>query len=313
MKIRAIDLTKKYGSKTVVNKINFEIRNGQILGLLGPNGAGKSTTIKMLSGQTEPSSGFIEIDGKQYSKVPSEFRTQIGVMPQDVIIWDSLTVKENLEFSGKIYKLSNKELIKRRDFLIDALNLKKELNTVADHLSGGFKRRLNLAITIMNNPGAVFLDEPTPGIDPQNRRFLWEYISNLKTENRSVILTDHYLDEAEKLADYVVIIDNGNVIAQGTVKELKTKYGSGDLVLIKFMEDTKESDLENFLQKLKKSNPESQLFDNTISINTSHPIDTMKYALQEVEKGGLKYEEFQLKEPTLEDIFLILTGKNIRE
>lgn len=313
MKIRAIDLTKKYGSKTVVNKINFEIRNGQILGLLGPNGAGKSTTIKMLSGQTEPSSGFIEIDGKQYSKVPSEFRTQIGVMPQDVIIWDSLTVKENLEFSGKIYKLSNKELIKRRDFLIDALNLQKELNTVADHLSGGFKRRLNLAITIMNNPGAVFLDEPTPGIDPQNRRFLWEYISNLKTENRSVILTDHYLDEAEKLADYVVIIDNGNVIAQGTVKELKTKYGSGDLVLIKFMEDTKESDLENFLQKLKKSNPESQLFDNTISINTSHPIDTMKFALQEVEKGGLKYEEFQLKEPTLEDIFLILTGKNIRE
>ena len=313
MKIKAIDLTKKYGSKTVVNGINFEIRNGQILGLLGPNGAGKSTTIKMLSGQTVPTSGLIEIDGKKYSKVPSEFRTQIGVMPQDVIIWDSLTVKENLEFSGKIYKLPNKELISRRDFLIEALNLKKELNTVSDHLSGGFKRRLNLAITIMNNPKAVFLDEPTPGIDPQNRRFLWEYISNLKTEDRSVILTDHYLDEAEKLADYVVIIDNGNVIAEGTVKELKKKYGSGDLVLIKFVEDSKKSELGKILKKLKTSHPESQLFDQTISINTNRPIETMKFALQEVEKGGLKYEEFQLKEPTLEDIFLILTGKNIRE
>lgn len=313
MKIKAIDLTKKFGSKTAVNGINFEIRNGQILGLLGPNGAGKSTTIRMLSGQTAPTSGTIELDGKSYSSVPAEFKTKIGVMPQEVIIWDSLTVKENLEFTGKLYLMKNAEIKKRSDFLIEALNLGKELKTVADKLSGGFKRRLNLAITLMNDPSAVFLDEPTPGIDPQNRRFLWEYISSLRNNDRSVILTDHYLDEAEKLADYVVIIDDGNVIAEGTVSELKKKYGTGDLVYIKLQENNDVEAVNKLIASLKPNYPEIQHFENTISINTSNAIDAMKQALQTIDQLGIKYEEFQLKEPTLEDIFLILTGKNIRE
>lgn len=313
MNIKAIGLTKKYGDKIAVKDLSFEIRNGQILGLLGPNGAGKSTTIKMLSGQTAPTSGEIELDGKRYSAVPAEYKTQIGVMPQEVIIWDNLTVKENLEFTGKLYKLKNQEIKKRSSFLIEALNLNKELNTQAEKLSGGFKRRMNLAVTLMNDPSAVFLDEPTPGIDPQNRRFLWEYISNLRSNDRSVILTDHYLDEAEKLADYVVIIDNGSVIAEGTVPELKKKYGSGDLIVIKLAPNNAKGKIEDLIKVMKKEYPNTQQFENTITINTDKALLTMKLALHEMETRGIKYEEFQLKEPTLEDIFLILTGKNIRE
>ena len=312
MNIRTINLVKKYGSRKVVDGLNFEIRNGQILGLLGPNGAGKSTTIKMLSGQIKPTSGQIELDGVSYSSVPDSFRSKIGVMPQEVIIWEKLTVRENLEFTGKLYGLSNSVISKRRDFLIEALNLGQELKTVARVLSGGFKRRLNLAITIMNEPSAVFLDEPTPGIDPQNRRFLWDYIRNLKNNNRSVILTDHYLDEAEKLSDFVVIIDNGKVVASGTIPELRTEYGDGTLFLIHF-EDSADNKLDELVKEIKPKLPEIKVFDHTISVQTKDAINDVKYVLQQLDMFHLHYKDFQLKEPTLEDIFLILTGKNIRE
>jgi ABC-2 type transport system ATP-binding protein len=312
MNIKAIGLIKKYKGRKVVDDLSFEIRNGQILGLLGPNGAGKSTTIKMLSGQIKPSGGQIELDGVKYDSVPDDFRYQIGVMPQEVVIWQDLNVKENLEFTGKLYGLSNDVIRKRRDYLIDALNLGKELKTVAKVLSGGFKRRLNLAITIMNEPSAVFLDEPTPGIDPQNRRFLWDYIRNLKSTNRSVILTDHYLDEAEKLADYVVIIDNGKVVATGTMPELRAKYGSGTLFLIHF-EDPPVTKLRELVKEFSQKLTDVKVFDNTLSIQTKDAINDVKYVLQQLSLYNLRYKDFQLKEPTLEDIFLILTGKNIRE
>jgi ABC-2 type transport system ATP-binding protein len=274
--------------------------------------AGKSTTIKMLSGQIKPTGGLIEIDGVSYKSVPDSFRSKIGVMPQEVVIWENLTVKENLEFTGRLYGLSSAVINKRRDFLIDALNLGKELKTVAKVLSGGFKRRLNLAITIMNEPMAVFLDEPTPGIDPQNRRFLWEYIKQLKNNERSVILTDHYLDEAEKLADFVVIIDNAKVIASGTIPELREKYGSGTLFLINF-EESPDNKLEELITAVKPKFPDIKVFDHTISIQTKDAINDIRFVLQQLDLFHLHYKDIQLKEPTLEDIFLILTGKNIRE
>ncbi len=312
MKIKARNLTKKYRNREVVSNIDFEIRNGQILGLLGPNGAGKSTTIKMLSGQIKPSSGEIELDGKSYKYVQDSFRNKIGVMPQEIIIWENLTVKENLEFTGKLYGLSRDTIKKRSEYLIDSLNLSKELKTVAKVLSGGFKRRLNLAITIMNEPSAIFLDEPTPGIDPQNRRFLWDYIKSLKGSDRSIILTDHYLDEAEKLADYVVIIDEAKVIASGTIPELKKEYGDGTLLFVRF-EDSEESKINDFMKEIKSKMPSIKLVDHTISIQTKNESSDIKFLLDRMQKSNIDYKDIQLKEPTLEDIFLILTGKNIRE
>lgn len=225
MNVQVENLTKLYGDKAAIKNISFNIKPGQILGLLGPNGAGKSTTIKILSGQTAPDSGKIFLDGVEYSKIPNNLRGKIGVMPQEVIIWEELNVKENLLFTGRMHDIDKVILNKRVEELIESLNLQSELKTLAKHLSGGFKRRLNLALSIIHEPSLIFLDEPTPGIDPQNRRFLWEFINSLKNnKERSLVLTDHYLDEAEKLCDYVVIIDNGELIAEGTVNQLKEKY-----------------------------------------------------------------------------------------
>jgi ABC-2 type transport system ATP-binding protein len=313
MKIIAENLVKTYGNRKVVEDLSFEIRNGQILGLLGPNGAGKSTTIKMLSGQIKPNGGKIYLDGVQMDSVPPSYRSKIGVMPQEVIIWDDLTVKENLEFTSHLFQLDKKQAKKKINALIEGLNLGKEINTIANKLSGGFKRRLNLALTLINDPSAVFLDEPTPGIDPQNRRFLWEYISSLKDQNRSVILTDHYLDEAEKLSDFVVIIDNGKVIASGTVRELQKKYGEGHFLIIHLEEDNSKQNILKAQSRLNKEFGNCQATDELLNINVKDPVTALRFSIDILKEFSINYQDLQLKEPSLEDIFLLLTGKNIRE
>lgn len=313
MKIIAENLVKTYGNRKVVDDLSFEIRNGQILGLLGPNGAGKSTTIKMLSGQIKPNGGNIYLDGVQMDNVPPSYRSKIGVMPQEVIIWDDLTVKENLEFTSHLFQLDKKQAKKKINALIEGLNLGKEINTIANKLSGGFKRRLNLALTLINDPSAVFLDEPTPGIDPQNRRFLWEYISSLKDQNRSVILTDHYLDEAEKLSDFVVIIDNGKVIASGTVRELQKKYGEGHFLIIHLEEENPKQNILKAQSRLNKEFGNCQATDELLNINVKDPVTALRFSIDILKEFSINYQDLQLKEPSLEDIFLLLTGKNIRE
>lgn len=312
VRIQVIDLTKKYGTRRVVNKVNFEVRNDQILALLGPNGAGKSTIIKMLSGQIHPSSGRILIDDTSYRYVPAFVRSRMGVTPQEIVIWDSLTVRENLDFAGRISGVSSPLISTRRNGLIEALSLGKELNTVAKVLSGGYKRRLNLAITLMSDPSALFLDEPTPGIDPQNRSFLLGYIKNLRQSDRSIILTDHYLEEAEQLADYVVIIDNSEVIVSGTVSELKKKYGKGTLLLVT-IESSSRKQAREFVSRMKTKERSVKLFSDIISIQTTDERNDIKLTLRELERCDVRYKDISMKEPSLEDIFLILTGKNLRE
>lgn len=313
MKIIAENLVKTYGNRKVVDGLSFEIRNGQILGLLGPNGAGKSTTIKMLSGQIKPNGGKIYLDGVEMDSVPASYRSKIGVMPQEVIIWDDLTVRENLDFTTHLFQLDKKQAKKKINSLIDGLNLGKEINTIANKLSGGFKRRLNLALTLINDPSAVFLDEPTPGIDPQNRRFLWEYISSLKDQNRSVILTDHYLDEAEKLSDFVVIIDNGKVIASGTVRELQKQYGDGHFLIIHLEEGNIKQNILKAQTKLTKEFGNCQATEKLLNFNVKDPVTALRFSIDLLKEYNINYQDLQLKEPTLEDIFLLLTGKNIRE
>jgi ABC-2 type transport system ATP-binding protein len=245
--------------------------------------------------------------------VPPSYRSKIGVMPQEVIIWDDLTVKENLEFTSHLFQLDKKQAKKKINALIEGLNLGKEINTIANKLSGGFKRRLNLALTLINDPSAVFLDEPTPGIDPQNRRFLWEYISSLKDQNRSVILTDHYLDEAEKLSDFVVIIDNGKVIASGTVRELQKKYGEGHFLIIHLEEDNSKQNILKAQSRLNKEFGNCQATDELLNINVKDPVTALRFSIDILKEFSINYQDLQLKEPSLEDIFLLLTGKNIRE
>lgn len=313
MKIKTKGLTKHFGDKTAVDSLDLEIKPGEILGLLGPNGAGKSTTIKMLTGQLAPTTGNIVIDDQNYSQIPDKLRGQIGVMPQEVIIWDDLNIEENLRFSGSIQNMSQKHINERVEFLIEGLKLSRELKTLARELSGGYKRRVNLAISIIHNPSLIFLDEPSPGVDAQTRIFLWEFIKSLRDDNNAIVLTDHYLDEAEKLSDYVVIIDQGKKIAEGTVQELKKKHGNSTALRIEIAGETPQGKIEQAIQDLPFPQENIKLLDQNINIYTDRGIDILQKVKMTLDQHKLTISNISLSEPTLEDVFISLTGKDIRE
>jgi len=233
MNIVAEKLSKKYGQKYAVNNISLEIPKGATIGLLGPNGSGKTTMIKMLTGQLPPSSGKVEYDGISIKDIGKDINNKIGIMPQEVVVWDHLNIEENLDFTGKLFNMNKDDLESRKKMLIDRLKLSSELKTLARNLSGGFRRRLNLAISIMHNPQIIFLDEPTPGVDPQSRRAMWDFIYEIREDqDYTILLTDHYLDEAEKVCDKIIIIDHGEIIAEGTLTELKKKHAPGKVLKI---------------------------------------------------------------------------------
>jgi ABC-2 type transport system ATP-binding protein len=308
MQIIATNLMKKFGSKLAVKDVSLKIIPGQILGLLGPNGAGKSTTIKILSGQINAASGNIQIDDQKYLQIPDSLRSKIGVMPQEIILWDKLTVMENLKFTAQIQGMSKQDTDLQIQNLVSGLNLEKEINTLAEHLSGGYKRRLNLAISIIHNPSLVFLDEPSPGIDPQSRRFLWDFIYQLKKQNKAVVLTDHYLEEAEKLCDYVVIIDEGKVIAEGTVPQLKLKYGAGTLLQV----NSDNLNSEKIIA-LTTTFPEVKFSTKGFSVLADDTVEIFEKLIPQLKNLDIHTNQMELRQPSLEDIFLILTGKEIRE
>jgi len=316
MKIKASKISKTYGERQVVNSVSLEILPGKILGLLGPNGAGKSTIIKMLTGQLQPDSGSIFIDDIEYKELPESARANLGVMPQDIVIWDDLTVMENLKFSANLYNLDAEKTKTRLDFLIEALKLQPEINTLARNLSGGYKRRLNLAISIVHEPKVIFLDEPTPGIDAQSRYLLMDFIQKLAdTGDYSIVLTDHYLDEVEKICDYIVIIDHGEIVTEGRLQDLKLKHGNGNLLSVDLNfespSDKAKSDIVG--QKLLAHFVNGQIVKGVFAALTSDISGSLKAAVDLISAEQMPLHNISVKEPSLEDIFLLLTGKDVRE
>lgn len=314
MLIEAKNLTKKFGAKVAVDNINISIKPGLVTAILGPNGAGKSTAIKMLTGQTKPTGGQILIDNQSYDQIPSHFRGKIGIMPQETILWDDLNILENLRFSATMQGMKADKIKQQMDFLIEGLNLQKELKTLAKNLSGGFKRRLNLAISIIHDPEVIFLDEPSPGIDPQNRRFLWDFINSLRASGKySIVLTDHYLEEAEKVSDFVYIIDNGKIIAEGSLDEVKNKHGDELSLRMQLPQDVDTLALAKAVESLKKHFVRTQAFDNTISVSADDQVEAIEKSLSILAQYSLKPVNLVLKQSTLEDVFLNLTGREVRD
>lgn len=326
MRIVAKNLIKKYGNKTVVDDVSLSIQPGKIIGLLGPNGAGKSTTIKMLTGQIKPDGGSLEINEVVHDYFPEELRVKLGIMPQDIVIWDSLNILENLQMSADLYELKPKFAKERIDYLIKALKLEPELKTLARDLSGGYKRRLNLAISIIHDPEVIFLDEPTPGIDAQSRHLLMSFVKELAdTGDHAIVLTDHYLDEVEKLCDYIIIVDGGKIIAEGNLNKLKSKYGEGNLMKIdlnpddsmKFISEKENQSLLNDLDKivvlLQKEFPTGKINNGIFSVLTKDMLGELQRAVDILNKQGYPVHNIALSDASLEDIFLLLTGKEVRE
>ena len=217
------NLTKQFEDKTAVENLNLQVNKGELFGLLGPNGAGKTTTINILCGLVKPTSGSAKVYGYDVQKETSKVKGLIGVCTQETAIYPYLTGTENLELFGNLYGMNGKTLKERSDMLLTKMGLKEDAKRRAAKYSGGMKRRLSLTLALIHDPQVAFLDEPTVAMDPQSRHAVWDFIKEQKTQGKTIILTTHYMEEAEELCDRVGIIDHGKLIALGMPKELIAK------------------------------------------------------------------------------------------
>jgi ABC-2 type transport system ATP-binding protein len=223
------NLVKKFEDITAVDELNLEIKQGELFGLLGPNGAGKTTTINILSGLLEPTKGTGLVRGFDVTKDQHKIKSLIGLCPQKAAVFNFLTGRENIELFGNLHSIAKKDLEERIEIILEKLELVEASKRQAKGYSGGMLRKLNLIIALINDPQIAFLDEPTVGLDPRARRATWEFIRSLKKKDKTIILTTHYIEEAEALSDRVGIIDYGKLIALGTPKELMRKYKTKNL------------------------------------------------------------------------------------
>lgn len=222
-------LVKRFEDVTALDDLSFEVGRGELFGLLGPNGAGKTTTIKILCGLLEPTSGRAFVGGHNVMEDPGSVKKIIGVCPQDTAVYPFLTGRENVEFFGSLHAIPRESLRKKTEELLEKMSLTEDAGRQAGKYSGGMRRRINLVMGLVHDPEIAFLDEPTVGMDPQSRHAVWDFIRELKAKGKTVILTTHYMEEAEELCDRIGIIDHGRLIALGTPKELMDKHGASDL------------------------------------------------------------------------------------
>ena len=218
------NITKKFEDVTAVDGLSLVVDKGELFGLLGPNGAGKTTTINILCGLLKPTTGSVKVGGYDALKEPSKIKELIGVSPQETAVYPHLTGKENIELFANLHAMPKEKLKRNIDDLLQKLSLREHAKRLAGKYSGGMMRRINLAMALVHDPEIAFLDEPTVGMDPQSRRAVWDFIRELKKQNKTVLLTTHYMEEAEELCDRVGIIDNGKLISLGTPQQLKTQF-----------------------------------------------------------------------------------------
>lgn len=311
--LRTEALTKRYGSLTAVDELSLEVYRGEVFGFLGPNGAGKTTSINMMCGLLKPDAGVVTIEGKSIRDGDEEMRARVGVSPQEIVLWERLTCLEQLQFIGEMYGLSGSEARQRGEHLLQELDLVEKRNVQARKLSGGLQRRLNLAMALVHDPEIVILDEPEVGLDPQSRVKVREYIQSL-ARMKTVILTTHNMDEADRLADRVAIIDHGRLLELDTPSALKRRVGEGDVVEIELLSapDPKMSErVENALAPLVKQ-VFADLETRTLTVRALNAVGALAAILEVLEKTGVQAGEVRVRENSLEDVFIQLTGRRLR-
>jgi ABC-2 type transport system ATP-binding protein len=300
--IEAINLKKVYGDLAAVDSISFNVKKGEVFAFLGPNGAGKTTTVEMIESIRIPTKGTIKILGKDISKYFNEVKDKIGILPQEFFSFERFTVRETLAYYSSLYK-------KKADIdeIIAIMDLKDQENKLYMNLSGGLKQRVGVAISLVNDPDIVFLDEPSTGLDPKARREVWEVIASLRKKGKTIFLTTHYMEEAEYLADRIVIIHKGKIIAEGALDELISKYGDENILRIK---DCKSKDIIN---KLKENDFEALSEGNgDIAIIIKNKEQILEI-LSLLKHECVEYSTIDIRRSNLEEIFLKLTGAKLRE
>lgn len=308
--IEVKNLTKRYKNLTALDNLTFEVKEGEILGLLGPNGSGKSTTINCLLQLINYQSGSIKIFNREFLPDSYDIKRQIGVIFQEIAVFDELTVVDNIDYFCGLY-ISNKQLRKKYvDEAIKFVSLEKFKKFYPKQLSGGLKRRLNIACGIAHKPKIIFLDEPTVAVDPQSRNNILEGIKKLKNNKSTILYTTHYMEEAELLCDRIIIIDKGKIIAQGTVDELKKLINIDEKIIVETKEinDILIKEIRNFknVNDIKKNGNTLFITYNKGENNLGHLIDYLK-------KNKIQYSKIFSLMPTLNDVFLYFTGKELRD
>ncbi len=308
-------LTKTFGTVLAVDHLSLDVARGEIFGFLGPNGAGKTTSINMMVGLLEPSSGDVLIEGQSIRSGRASALNQIGVCPQENILWEKLTCLEQLEFFGVNYGLSRAAARQHGSELLAALGLAARSRELAGRLSGGMKRRLNLALALIHDPQIVFLDEPEAGLDPQSRVLVRDMIRQLARQ-KTVVLTTHNMDEAERLADRVAIIDHGRLLVVDTPDALNRRLGDVTVLEVELDSPTglaEGQNIQRVLDCLKPRYPDALVSNGLLTLRAADLSARLPEVLRLIETGGARAGSIHMRPNTLEDVFLSLTGRGLRE
>ena len=305
------DVTKSYGRQKVLQNVSFEIMEGELFGLLGPNGAGKSTLIDILTGIQSMDSGDIFINGKSIKTDKVEIRKHLGLVPQDIALLEELNAVDNLEYFGGLYGLAGEELKSQIEKLLEVAGLTDKKKEKVKNYSGGMKRRLNIAVAMLHNPSILILDEPTVGVDAQSRQHIFDYIQSLAEQGTTILYTSHYMEEIEALCKRVFILDLGEEVAYGTKEEVKKLVGHTQTVAL-----TLDRVPAGFDEVLKNSENGIQFVTvdgQDVALTIDQTIFSMMKLIEQVEQAQLVIKSVNVKETTLEEAFLQLTGKTLRD
>jgi ABC-2 type transport system ATP-binding protein len=308
--IEAQNLIKRYGTIEAVRGLSFAVRRGEIFGFLGPNGAGKTTTISMLSCLLEPTAGNATVAGYDVVKTSDEVKRRIGLVPQELALYNTLSARDNLDYFGRIYGLHGRELRGRVDEVLGMVGLAERARVAVKTYSGGMKRRLNIAAGLLHRPEVLFLDEPTVGVDPQSRNAIFEHVERLRDEGMTILYTTHYMEEAERLCDRVAIIDEGRIVALDAPRKLIGDLGEGIIHL-----GIANGMADEILGKIRTLPEVKQAvrFDGKVRVEAACAQETLIRLLELFNSTDTDVTALEVLEPNLETVFLHLTGKRLRE
>lgn len=303
-------VVKRYDHHLAVDHLSLKLREGEIMGLLGPNGAGKTTTLNLITGLTSMDHGSIQVFGIDIQKNGSAIKQEIGLVPQEIAVFDDLTAKENVTFFGKLYGLRGNLLKERTSEALGFVGLSAQASQFPKKFSGGMKRRLNIACAMVHKPRLMIMDEPTVGIDPQSRNHILESVRTLQREGSTILYTSHYMEEVEELCTRIAIMDQGRVIAQGTSEELKTMISSEEKIEMTLSEInyTLVDEIKNLAGVL-----ECQIQDGKLTVLTRKDSSLLGQISLIIGGSGSQIHSVQVDKVTLESVFLTLTGKSLRD
>lgn len=309
------DIKKNYEDKQVLKGVSFHLKKGESFGLLGPNGAGKSTLISIMTGLIRATSGTVTIGGKDLNKETKHAQQLIGIVPQEIALYLHLTAKENLMFWGRMYGLTGKELKSRVPETLELIGLEDRANDKVKVFSGGMKRRVNIGCAILHRPKLLIMDEPTVGIDPQSRNHILETVRTLNSEGMTIIYTSHYMEEVEYLCERMAIMDHGSIIAMGNQRELSELVGNQREIIFTIKCEHGQNEIDRVRQYIHEYDPIKEILvqGNQIKIFDQHPQQLLSRLIQGVTALNVQIISAEIIEPNLENVFLYLTSKKLRD